>query len=143
MRLFPVRDCVLGNTAPQFILQHRYSFRLVSRACFVPLVCITPRLQKLFSLSVGASYLLKCSSKSRNTVIQKICFWLRMKKVKMKKNQVENKLLEKLIFSHSVMMAMKLLKSVILCIYITRKASAALFCFFLAPSLFLRESKRV
>lgn len=66
-----------------------------------------------------------------------------MKKVKMKKNEVEDKLLEKLIFSHSVMMAMKLLKSIILCIYITRKASAALFCFLLVSSLFLCESKTV
>lgn len=56
MRLFPVCDCVLGNTAMQFILQHRYSFSLVSRPCFVPLVCITSRLQKSFSLFVGASY---------------------------------------------------------------------------------------
>lgn len=66
-----------------------------------------------------------------------------MKKVKMKKNEVEDKLLEKLIFSHPVMMAMKLLKSIILCIYITRKASAGLFCFLLVSSLFLCESKTV
>ena len=64
----------------------------------------------------------------------------------MKKNQVQDKLFGKVILSHSVMKAMNLL-SIILC-YInkkntTRKASAALFCFFLISSFFLCVSKAV